>query len=221
MVKISLIKSFSILLLLSVGCQSSYLKNVEEFQSTDIPEDVEVTTIEQTLAKESKIIEICPPNEAATSKSEPEELINGSFFLLKMTILQPWQDDYTNKDSATFKNLAQNLQIELDSLIGNSQETAIAQEPNALEFNLVLAMPADKSLEKIYVVLVITSNGETSGEVLSLTISNQINLYGRFYEIDASSDRFEMTSISQREAESEYVMCGSSENFKIIFIRSK
>lgn len=153
--------------------------------------------------------EVPPTTVIASGETQNVELHDGSFFLLMMTIVEAWRDDYMNKESKSFKNLSHHLGSELIDFIDNSQES---REPNVTDFKLVEVHPSSDSLEKIYVTFIVSSKREISGEDLSIALSNRINIHGGFYEFKATFDGFVLKNISKEEGERDFgsiVMCES------------
>lgn len=219
MFKLAVIGTFVMLLLLSCNCEASILKS--EDVTTVVPEVIETTEITSSevpsvsnLAEAPSItIDSAEPPISAenttSDETQPIEVQNGSYFLLMMTILQDWSDEFMNKESDAFLHLAKNLGGELIDLINNSQES---KDINVTDFKLVEVQPSKNSLSSIYVTFVVSSRRELKGDELSGALSNQILLYGAVYEHKASIEGFMFKNISQEEAERDFgvqIICES------------
>lgn len=220
MFKLAVIKAFVVVLCLSCRGEASILKS-EDVVTTVLPEAIEASENSATevsfLASliESSSIQSEPEEapvstETITSDETPHvEVQNGSYFLLMMTILQDWTDEFMNKESDAFLQLSKKLGGELVDFIDNSQETS---EINVTDFKLVEVRPSKDSRSSIYVTFVVSSKRELNGEDLSGALSSRILLYGEIYEHKVSIDGFSFKNISQEEAERDFgvqIMCES------------
>lgn len=219
---------FFVIVLLASFCEAFSIEHPEgEIKTTEIPKIFETTTQEEFLdavkdESDTEDVELSPAlsdiinsQEASKERGVSEEIPNGelhdgSFFVLMLTILKNWQDEYSNKQSVVFKTLATDLGSQLIDFIDNSQE---AKEPNITDFKLIEVRPCSDSLEKIYVTFIVTSKRELKGEELRDALTNQINIYGAFYDFKALFDGFVLKNISKEEGElldfESHVMCES------------
>lgn len=111
--KVELIVTVVYLAFLLQVCKCSTLKNFEEVESS--------TDDSETSATENYSFEVIndEPSTEVLKSGETLEAIpeNGSFFLLKMTIEEQWNENLHNKSSDDFKTLAKRLGSELTDLV--------------------------------------------------------------------------------------------------------
>ena len=105
------VTAFYVAFLLQV-CNCSTLKNLEEFESSTDTSELPATEIYSLEVIDEPSTEVLKSGE--TLEAIPE---NGHFFLLKMTIEEPWNEDLFNKSSDDFKTLAKRLGSELTDLV--------------------------------------------------------------------------------------------------------
>lgn len=221
-----LIKVIAVVVALACSGESLTLKGLDENESigieaTDVPILASIETETEILQTETP--EVLPDSQPleyleektisaenlSTDLTEPIEIKDGSLFRLMMTIKQNWTDDFMDKKSEPFINLAVGLGGELIDLIDNSQE---AKDPNITSFKLVEVRPSKESKEKVYVTFIVSAKKEISGEEMSIAIKNRVAIYGSIYSYEATIEGFNLANITEEEAtdmESEKIACSS------------
>lgn len=112
-----------------------------------------------------------------------------------MTILESWDDEFMNKSSLKFKDLAENLGAELVDFLDNALQST---ETNLTSFNLVLA--CSFSHHETYVTFIVSSKKELSVEDLAGAISNRIIIEGRIYDRNATIEGFVFEQVDKETA---------------------
>lgn len=206
---------FGVLFCLS---ESSTLKGLEEIEiagieSTDVPliSFTEASTDEISTELPNHLLSHAKENSLFSEDelTEPATINNGTFFLLKMTVKESWTDNFMDKKSDSFNQLANSLGTELIDLIDNTQQS---KQQNLTNFKLVEVRPSKESKDKVYVTFLVTAKNEISGEEMSNEIKNRVSIYGGIYTVQATIEGFAMTNITEDEAndlESEKVACST------------
>lgn len=172
-------------------CHSSTISISETFfQETITNEPVDYMSTEPTT-------EILQGAENSFGFALHEETpVIESFFRLSMTFIKEWDDEFMNKSSIKFMNLANDLGAELMDFVDNALQSS---EPNLTNFKLVLA--CSFSQHETFVTFIVSSKKELQQEDLARTITNRINIEGRIYENIATIQGFVFEPIERQTAE--------------------
>ena len=202
MVQFKVKENLLCMLLLLSGCNSSFIKNSDTTLSAEATETPDLASSVETITEENFLEAPDQSDDGLqfyNDETQPieTELRNGLMFRLMMTFAKDWNDDFSEKSSIAFYNLATELGEELKEFV---DEKLKLKGLNGTEFKLVEASPSQDSLKKMYATFLVSSINELSGEDLSNSILNQINLYEGIIEHKVTNDGFVLENISEEEA---------------------
>lgn len=166
-----------------ITTEMSSIETMTQIPESSSGESVDAKPIDQELTQ--------PINEQSD-----EILQNGTQYVIKITVVKPWNDDYLNQLSESFAKLNQ-LSSELMDFYENKEQS---EELNVTEFIIVNVQPIPDSLEQIYVTWLMQSKTTIDGEKFKTALSSQLMIYNRIYTVEATSDGFVMNFITPQEA---------------------
>lgn len=189
------------LLVVLSSCTSSSLKSFDRIlteettETQDLPPAIDedfVETPEDSILADDPLANLKPIDEEETLPAEIE-LKGGKLFLLRMTVAAEWSDEFDDKTSAAFNNLATELGAELKTFVEKKLEV------NETEFKLIEVQPIKASSEAIYVTFLVSSVTELNGEDFSNAISNQINLYEAIEKFKVMTNDFAVENVTEED----------------------